>query len=182
MAMQQASAFLRECQRTGWKTGACQVLQARLKGCADPRLVYVDPSAGYSCGEAADPKLVAEAYARRCEQLVRSGPGGPNPCRPQGAQVDGRAISGVKDLCNDPKAYNTGEGCVVDLIAPNPSGFQRGGSVQEGIAVATGRLGGPLFVLPKPPPSPRGPQPRPGPGPQTGPGGSSPLLQGPRSR
>ena len=184
MAMQQASAFLRECQRTGWKTGPCQVLQARLKGCADPRLVYVDPSAGYSCGEAADPKLVAEAYARRCEQLVRSGPGGPNPCRPQGAQVDGRAISGVKDLCNDPKAYNTGEGCVVDLIAPNPSGFQRGGSVQEVIAVATGRLGGPIFVLPKPPPSPRGPQPRhgPAPGPQTGPGGSSPMLPGPGSR
>lgn len=162
-ALAQAQEFLRECQRTGWKTGACQTFQAREKGCPDPRLAYVDPGAGYACGDGPDPKLVAEAYARRCEQLVRFGPDGSNPCRPKAPELDVRAIKGVKDLCNDPKAYHTGEGCVVELVAPSPAGFQRGGTVQEVITIATSRLGGPIFVLPKPAPAPRGPQPMPGP-------------------
>lgn len=176
-AVARMQEFLRECQRTGWKTGACQVFAARAKGCPDPRLAYVDPGAGYACGEAADPKLVAEAYARRCEALVRPGPDGRNPCRPQAAQLDARQLQGVKDLCNDPKAYHTGEGCVVELTAPSPAGFQRGGTVQEVIAIATSRFGGPIFVLPKPAPIPRGPQPMPGPGtgPQPKPGASTGL-------
>ncbi len=180
-ALVQAQAFLRECQRTGWKTGACQVFQARVNRCPDPRLAYVDPGAGYACGESLDPKLVAEAYAKKCEQLTRPGPDGRNPCRPQAPEGDARAIKGAKDLCNDPKAYHTGEGCVAELLVPSPAGFQRGGSVQEVIAIATTRLGGPVFVLPKPAPAPGGPQPMPGPKPSTGPRGATtgPLLQPP---
>jgi hypothetical protein len=180
-AVAQAQAFLRECQRTGWKTGACQAFQARVKRCPDPRLAYVDPGAGYACGESADPKLVAEAYAKKCEQLARPGPDGRNPCQPQAPEGDARAIKGAKDLCNDPNAYHTGEGCVAELVVPNPAGFQRGGSVQEVLTIATTRLGGPVFVLPKPAPAPSGPQPMPGPQPSTGPRGtaSGPLLQPP---
>lgn len=166
-ALAQAQEFLRECQRTGWKTGACQVFAARAKGCPDPRLAYVDPGAGYACGESADPKLVAEAYAKRCEQLVRPGPDGSNPCRPKTPEFDVRAIKGLKDLCNDPKAYHTGEGCVVELVVPGPARLGLGPTVEEVIAIATNKFGGPIFVLPKPPPVPRGPQPMPGPG--TGP-------------
>lgn len=77
-------------------------------------------------------------------------------------------------MCNDPKAYHTGDGCVVELAVPSPAGFQRGGTLQEVIAIATSRFGGPIFVLPKPAPIPRGPQPMPGPatGPQPKPGAS----------
>lgn len=176
-ALAQAQEFLRECQRTGWKTGACQVFAARAKGCPDPRLAYVDPGAGYACGESADPKLVAEAYAKRCEQLVRPGPDGSNPCRPKTPEFDVRAIKGVKDLCNDPKAYHTGEGCVVELVVPGPARLGLGSTVEEVIAIATNKFGGPIFVLPKPPPTPRGPQPMPGPGtgPQPKPQGSTGL-------
>jgi hypothetical protein len=179
-AVARAQEFLRECQRTGWKTGACQVFRARQKNCPDPRLAYVDPGSGYACGEAPDPKLVAEAYAMRCEALVRLGPDGRNPCRPQAAQLDARQLQGVKDLCNDPKAYTTGEGCVVELVVPSPTSFQRGGTVQEVIAIANTRLGGPIFVLPKPAPAPRGPQPQPGPRTQGGPAGT--LLPPPSSK
>lgn len=178
-AVARMQQFLRECQRTGWKTAACQVFRARQKNCPDPRLAYVDPGSGYACGEAPDPKLVAEAYARRCEALVRPGPDGRNPCRPQTPPLDARRLQGVKDLCNDPKALTTGEGCVVELVAPSPAGFQRGGTVQEVIAIATTRLGGPIFVLPKPAPAPRGPQPQPGPRTQGAPAG--PLLSPPPS-
>jgi hypothetical protein len=166
-AVAQAQEFLRECHRTGWKTGACQVFAARAKGCPDPRLAYVDPGAGYACGESADPKLVAEAYAKRCEQLVRPRTDGSNPCRPKTPEFDVRAIKGVKDLCNDPKAYHTGEGCVVELVVPGPARLGLGSTVEEVITIATNKFGGPIFVLPKPPPVPRGPQPMPGPG--TGP-------------
>jgi hypothetical protein len=176
-AVAQAQEFLRECQRTAWKTGACQVFQARMNRCPDPRLAYVDPGAGYACGESPDPKLVAEAYARRCEQLARPGPDGRNPCRPQTPTGDPLVIKGVKDLCNDPLAYHTGDGCVAPLVVPSPASLL-GGSVQEVIVIATTRFGGPIFVLPKPAPVPRGPQPMPGPqpAPSPNPKGAAPAL------
>src|SRR6185295_3964654 len=53
-ALQTAREILGECQRTGWRHADCQSLLAKIKGCPDPALIYVDPDAGYACRATVD--------------------------------------------------------------------------------------------------------------------------------
>lgn len=165
--LQAAREILFECNRTGWKTAQCQSLAAKMNHCPDPKYIYVDPEAGYSCGEKIDPKAVKDAWSARCEELIKYGPGGNNPCQVPVVTGDGRFVEGKsKDICRDPRAHVDPDSgaCIVTLEAKNPSGAGQP-SVQELIVWALDRLGGPIVVLPRvPKPEPRpGTDPRPGP-------------------
>jgi len=162
--METARELLRECNRNGWKSTPCQQLQAKMNGCADPTLILVDPEAGYTCGAAVDPKAVAEAWRKRCEQLTRPGPDGGTPCSPPSVEGKGFVIRNRQgDVCTDPQAYvDPASGVCIRTLAVDTFGQP---NVQSIIDIALGRLGGPTFVLPSqtPPPPHPGPEPQPGP-------------------
>lgn len=163
-----AREFVRECNRTGWRTTACQQLNARMNGCPNPTQILVDPDQGYSCGQAADPKAVAEAWSRKCAQVTSPGPDGRTPCAPfSPLGGDGRIYAGgAQNLCADTRAFIDGgsDMCYTTLEARNPLAQ----SIEQLIAVISKQVGGPIIVLP--PPRPRGaaPEPRPRPRPGTG--------------
>lgn len=163
-ALDAARELLRECNRTGWKDFRCQQLNARMHGCPDPALILVDPEQGYSCGTSPDPEAVKDAWVKQCEQRVKYGPDGSNPCEPPKLEDLGRTGTGkVGDVCNDPKAYINPDNndCMATLQVDT---FGRV-NVQEIIVYGLNKIGGPIFVLPSrnPPPPQPGPQPRPGP-------------------
>lgn len=167
-ALQAAREILGECQRTAWRNGSCQALFAKLKGCADPSLILVDPDAGYVCGEKLDPEAIKNAMVDRCRQLKRPVPGGPDPCVPPDIDPSGRfARTGSSDdWCHSPLT-------LVDPEAPECIGtvtVQEFGTpdMQELLVWGLNKLGGPIVVLPNrhPSPSPKpGPDPRPAPEP-----------------
>lgn len=163
-ALDAARELLRECNRTGWKDFRCQQLHARMHGCPDPALILVDPEQGYSCGAGADPEAVKDAWVKKCEQRVKYGPDGSNPCEPPKLDGMGRVGSGrIGDICNDPKAYTNPDNndCIATLQV------DRFGQpdIQQIIVYGLNKIGGPIFVLPprNPPPPRPGPEPRPGP-------------------
>jgi hypothetical protein len=160
-----AREFLRECNRNGWKTYECQKLKSQMNGCPDPALILVDPGQGYSCGEKPDAEAVREAAVKRCEQRVKYGPGGANPCEPMAPSDTGLFLRGPKaDICNDPYAYvDPGQAACFGTFEIERVGQP---DFETILAMALERFGGPIFVLPKPPlPFPGGPDPRPGPRP-----------------
>ena len=166
-ALQAAREILRECQRVGWKGGRCEQLKARLSGCADPLISFIDPESGYTCGEAIDTEALKDAYVARCREVTRPDPNGPDPCVPPTFESSGRfAHHGPgEDLCNN----------LVAIVDPDSPQCLRvvtiprfGRSVEEVILWGLNKLGGPIVVLPTrgPGPSPNpGPDPRPGPNP-----------------
>ena len=166
-ALQAAREILGECQRTAWRSGSCQALAAKMKHCADPSLILVDPDAGYVCGAKPDPEAIKNAVVERCRQLKRPVPGGPDPCVPPQVDGDGRfAKQGSPDYwCHSPLA-------LVDPEAPDCLGTVTiqdfGPNIQEILVWGLNKLGGPIVFLPNrhpsPPPRP-GPDPRPGPKP-----------------
>jgi hypothetical protein len=161
-----ARETLRECNRNGWKSAACQRLAARMNGCPDPTQIYVDPDAGYSCGAAIDAEGVKDAWVEKCESTVKPGPGVDNPCEPPKVYGNGRYVQGDSlDICNDPRAMVDPDSgvCIGTLEVKTPFG-QPG--VQELIVLALDKIGGPIVVLPlgpKPPHPGNNPEPRPGP-------------------
>jgi hypothetical protein len=160
-----ARESLRECNRNGWTSAACQRLAARMHGCPDPTLIYVDPDAGYSCGAPLDAEAVKDAWVRKCESVVKTGPGADSPCKPPKMYGNGRYVQGNSgDVCNDPRAMVDPDSgvCIGTLEVKKPFG-QPG--IQELIVLALDKIGGPIVVLPlgQKPPNPRNPEPRPGP-------------------
>lgn len=163
--LQSARETLHECNRNGWKSHTCQSLAAKMNHCPDPALIFVDPDAGYSCGAAIDAEAVKDAWVEQCQELVKYGPGGDNPCKPPSMYGNGRYVQGNSgDICSDPRAMVNPESgvCIRTLEAKNPFG-QPG--IQELIVLALDKIGGPIVVLPlgPKPPRPGGPEPRPGP-------------------
>ena len=163
-ALQSAQELLRECHRTQWKDFRCQQLQARMSGCPDPALILVDPDQGYSCGAKVDPEAVKNAWVAKCEQRVKFGPDGPNPCEPPMIDGSGRFGQGkMGDICGNPYAQTDPDR---DECSTVTIGKQFGEiDIQELIVVFLNKFGGPLVVIPTnpyPPPRP-GPDPRPGP-------------------
>jgi hypothetical protein len=163
-ALAAARETLRECNRNGWKSAACQRLAARMNHCPDPTQIYVDPDAGYSCGAALDAEGVKDAWVKKCESTVKPGPGGDNPCKPPKVYGNGRYVQGNSDnVCNDPRAMVDPDSgvCIGTLEVKKPFG-QPG--IQELIVLALDKIGGPIVVLPQGPKPPHpGPEPRPGP-------------------
>lgn len=147
---------------------ACQQLNARMNGCPNPTQILVDPDQGYSCGQAADPKAVAEAWSRQCAQVTSPGPDGRTPCAPfTPLGGDGRVYAGgAQNLCADTRALIDGgsDMCYVTMDARNPLTQ----SIEQLIAVISKQFGGPIIVLP--PPRPRGAAPEPRPRPRPTPG------------
>lgn len=163
--LQSARETLRECNRNGWKSYTCQSLAAKMNHCPDPARIFVDPDAGYSCGAAIDAEAVKDAWVQQCQELVKYGPGGDNPCKPPNMYGNGRYVQGNSgDICSDPRAMVNPESgvCIRTLEVKNPVG-QPG--IQELIVLALDKIGGPIVVLPlgPKPPRPGGPDPRPGP-------------------
>lgn len=161
-AQQAARELLRECHRTKWQDFRCLQLQASMSGCPDPALILVDPDQGYSCGAKLDPEAVKDAWVAKCEQRVKFGPGGPNPCEPPVMDGAGRFGQGkMGDICSSPYAYidPNSEECSTVTI-----GKQFGQiDIQGLIVIALDKLGGPIVVIPtnpNPPPRP-GTDPRP---------------------
>ena len=164
-AMQAAREIIGECTRTGWRSGSCQELQAKMNGCADPTIMLVDPDAGYVCGEKMDAVAIKDAMVAKCRELKRPVPGGPDPCLPPDVDPSGRYASGNSpdNICNNPIA-------LVDPESPECLGtvrVQQFGqpNIQEILVWALNKLGGPMVFIPihHPPPHPGGPDPRPGP-------------------
>ena len=162
--MARARELLRECNRTGWKPHACASLQAKMNGCADPALIYVNPEEGYSCGEKADPEAVKNAWVANCERYVKYGPGGDNPCEPPVFEESGRAIrTKLGGVCSNTEAYvDPEQNACVGTLEVDSFGST---SIQEIIFIALEKIGGPIVVLPPPPPpgAPGGPSPEPRP-------------------
>lgn len=159
-----AREALRECNRTGWKATQCQQLNARMHGCPDPTLIYVDPESGYACGAKVDPQLVIDAWVEGCKAVTLPGPDS-DPCGPPKVNERGQiAWSSQKDICNNEIAY-VGDpeqaGCIGTLKVNNLVEQ----NVNELILYALNKLGGPIVVLPirDPPPPGVGPEPMPGP-------------------
>lgn len=165
MALQSARETLYECNRNGWKTQTCQSLQAKMNHCPDPALIYVDPDAGYSCGQAMDAEAVKDAWVQRCQEIVKYGPGGDNPCQPPKVAGNGRFVDGSgKDICLNPKAMvNPDSGVCVATLEVSKFGQT---DINQVIVLALDKIGGPIVVLPH---TPRPPSPRPGPEPRPGP-------------
>ena len=166
-ALQSARELLRECHRTKWKDFRCQQLRARMGGCPDPALILVDPDQGYSCGAKVDAEAVKNAWVAKCEQRVKFGPDGPNPCEPPMIDRSGRFGQGkMGDICGNPYAQTDPDR---DECSTVTIGKQFGEiDIQELIVVFLNKFGGPIVVIPtnpNPPPRP-GPDPRPGPGPK----------------
>ncbi|MCW5831056.1 MAG: hypothetical protein KIS78_01200 [Labilithrix sp.] len=159
-----ARELLRECHRTGWKTYACQKLRAQMNGCPDPALILVDPEQGYSCGDKPDPEAVRAAAVAQCEERVKYGPGGDNPCEPLSIDKSGLYYRGPGGLCNNPQAYvDPGQAsCTQSLRIPGDGRPDLNAIIVMGLD----KFGGPIFVLPPPPPpfDPNTPQPEPRPG------------------
>lgn len=166
-ALRAAREILRECQRVGWKGGRCEQLKARMHGCADPMISFIDPESGYTCGEPMDAEALKDAYVARCRQVTRPDPDGPDPCVPPSFESSGRyAHQGPgEDMCNSLIAIVDPESpqCLVTVSIP-----RHGRTLQEVLLVGLNKIGGPIVVLPTrdPHPSPNpGPDPRPGPNP-----------------
>jgi hypothetical protein len=169
-ALQEAREFLGQCQMTEWKSAECQSLKARLEGCPDPSLIYVDPEQGYSCRPNIDPQALRQAWMDRCEQLKRPTVDGSNPCSPPQVDSDSRFVEpgDRNQVCGGPQVYVTPDvepqdrSCVHVLQLPT---FEK--SLQQIYVWGLNNLGGPIVVFgPRTdsPPTP-GPQPRPGPDP-----------------
>lgn len=161
IVMQAALEMLRECNRTGWKDTRCQQLQAKMNGCPDPTLILVDPESGYSCGSAPDKEAVKEAWVKKCEQVVRYGPGDPSPCQPPKFESGGFLGYGkTGDVCNDPLAYvNPDAAECYGTLEVTKFGQQ---TIEEIAFWGLNNIGGPIIVFPKKSPKPPipGPQPR----------------------
>jgi vacuolar-type H+-ATPase subunit H len=167
--LQAAREILFECNRNGWKTAQCQSLAAKMNHCPDPKYIYLDPEAGYACGEKIDPQAVKDAWSARCEELVKYGPGGTDPCQAPVVNDDGRYVEGSSnDICRDTRAYVDADSgaCITTLEAKSPSGTGQP-SMQELIVWALDKIGGPIVVLPRIPKTK--PEPKPGTGPRPGP-------------
>lgn len=160
-AQQAARELLRECHRTKWKDFRCQQLQAMMSGCPDPALILVDPDQGYSCGAKVDPEAAKNAWVAKCEQRVKFGPDGPNPCEPPMIDGSGRFGQGkMGDICGNPYAQTDPDR---DECTTVTIGKQFGEiDIQELIVVFLNKFGGPIVVIPTNP----NPHPRPGPGPK----------------
>lgn len=162
-ALQGAREVLGECMRTGWRSGPCKSLEAKVKGCLEPELIYVDPDSGYECGQKIDPELLKNAWVEKCRELKRPVPGGPDPCEPPKVDATGRFVAegspewfcGNPLVLVDPDSPECLGTVTVQEFAPN---------LQKLLVWALNKLGGPIVVLPdrdpKPPPGP-GPEPRP---------------------
>jgi hypothetical protein len=168
-ALDNARAILRECNRTGWKDYSCQQLQAKMKGCPDPALIYVNPEQGYSCGEsldAAGKEALKEAWVAKCEELKHFDPNGPNPCSPP--TIDESSLTGrgaIGNVCNDPYAFvNPDSNECFATFDLNHAGYGEL-NVQQIAVWGLNKLGGLIIIIPSPNPTPPepGPLPRPGP-------------------
>ncbi len=167
-AVYAAREFVRECNRTGWRATGCQQLIARMNACPNPTQILVDPDQGYACGQAGDPKAVADAWSQKCAQVTTPGPDGRSPCAPL-TQLGGdpRVFgAGAQSLCANTKAFIDGgsDMCYVAMDARNPLTK----SIEQYIAIISKKVGGPIIVLPIPRPRGAGPDPRPGPKPADG--------------
>ncbi|MBL8981954.1 MAG: hypothetical protein JNL26_07210, partial [Gemmatimonadetes bacterium] len=143
-----ARELVAECHRTGWKATPCQQLMAKMKGCADPTLIYVDPDAGYACAPTVDPQLVIDAWTRLCEQNTTSGPEGGSPCNKPNPSSSGRTMQGDDQvLCGNPIALTDPEtdGCIAVLQIDTFGDTDIGGLIVWGQGV----FGGPIVVLPQ---------------------------------
>jgi hypothetical protein len=167
-ALQAARETLYECNRTGWKSAGCKSLEAKLHGCPQPELIYVDPDAGYACDPKVDPEALKDAWVAHCEEL-RRGVDGQNPCVKPDVDESGRLIAGQhvrSDLCNDPAALVDPEqnSCIAALVVPRPFGEP---SVHQLVVFGLNKFGGPVVVLTRKDPEPPkpGPEPRPNPNP-----------------
>jgi hypothetical protein len=190
-ALQQAREILYECNRSGWKSGDCRELWARFNHCPDPTQIMVDPEQGYVCGKPIDATALKAAWIARCEQLKRFGPDGSNPCQPPQLDPSGRFGRGVAGLiCGNPQAYVLpGSRECYTIIEVRPFGEP---DVQQLIVWGLNKLGGPIIILNRNPPSPEPHTGGPGPGgggsppggggggsPPGGAGGGSPAIGGP---
>lgn len=137
----QARETLLECSRVAWASGPCTVLAARLTGCPDPRLAYVDPAqGGLACQQAVDPEPVRKAWEQECESRTNGDVCGPKKT-PDGAVV--HPSDDPNDVCANPRAWVDGDTCVVQLPPPEVPRT----SLDDLLLFAFKNFGGPVITL-----------------------------------
>jgi hypothetical protein len=153
-AIAEATRVLSECNRTGWQNGECQALFARLNGCADPGLIYVDPDQGYACGEKLDAEAARQAFEDLCNERKRPGPDG-SPCGPPEIE-EGAVFAALdtQDICKNPYAHVEPEACTLEIAIPEPDK----NTWQAILAFGLTKLGGPGTLMPAPGPKPPPPK------------------------
>ncbi len=147
-ACELATTTVGECNRDGWKTAPCQILQSNLKGCADPLIARTNPDEPQACDmEEIDAETIKTVTFLACSKDTR--PLGPdvNPCEPMGATGLAHVyrLPGKDDnpLCSDPQAMVLPEDCIhtIEVIDVGPDW-------EEEIRQFQGIFGGPVGVFP----------------------------------
>jgi hypothetical protein len=179
------AAFIGECNRSGWKTSPCRILLGQLEGCSDPTVTDPAPDGGDAVGcKQADPdaKTIETMAALVCHMRIQPAPG-EDPCVP--TTSDGIVLNGWVRLapcreggdhplgpdgptiacdpnqdatpCGAPVAHTQEDQCLVNITVAQ---FGQK-NIDEILAIAGDKLGGPVFVVPMPkgPPIPGGPDP-----------------------
>ena len=168
------AAFVGECNSAGWKTSPCSIFLSRLEGCSDPTVTDPHPDGDGRVGCEQPPpdtetveRLAALVCNMRIYPLPDEDPCTPvesggividgwvrlAPCREAGDKplgADGPTIpcdsSGDATPCGNPAALTTEDQCVVSVEIAQ---FGEK-NIEEILAIAGDRLGGPSFVVPLP--------------------------------
>ncbi|HEY7412674.1 MAG TPA: hypothetical protein VII13_18175, partial [Vicinamibacteria bacterium] len=161
---QDLAQFISDCNAVGWQSGQCQIFLAQLNHCADPTIALTDGEGG-GCGA---PRVGDEEQAKRvafvvCNQHIKPAPGH-DPCSEGSLEGEVYEFALRRDPngppCENPYAMPDDEACsrTVSVVVTLQD------SADEIVRLAQERLGGPVFIVPKPatpPPHPGGPDPVP---------------------
>ena len=150
---QQISEFVGECNRDGWTNPDCKAFLDKMNGCLDGTVADpADPAEPCSIPPV-DAETAKEVFLLHCWALKKPVPG-EDPCS---KNIPGLAFvyqirtgAGGLDPCNDPHVRHTGEDCyptftLVKFDEVDINELQKWG---------LDKLGGPIFIIPKPAPEP----------------------------
>ena len=156
---QKVAEFIGECNRDGWRNPDCKSFLDRLNKCLDRTVADpADPSESCSTPRV-DPETVRDVVMLRCMSVRKPVPG-EDPCS---KRIDGQAFeyyfrtggAGL-DPCTDPHVRRTGEDCYPTFTIVKFGEID----LQELVKWGQDKFGGPIVVIPVPPPDPGDPLPR----------------------
>ncbi|MCI0451594.1 MAG: hypothetical protein L0Z51_04270 [Candidatus Latescibacteria bacterium] len=150
---QRVSEFIGECNRDGWQSPDCKVFLDKLNGCLDRTVADpADPAEPCSI-EPVDPEKAEEVFLLHCWGLRNPVPG-EDPCT---RTISGLAMEykirtggGGLDPCDDPYVRHTGEDCYPTFTLVKFGEVDINELQKWGLE----KLGGPVFIIPKPAPDP----------------------------
>jgi hypothetical protein len=153
----ETALFVAECNSNGWTSAECRRVKERMENCPDSTISLVNPDAEQGCGVAnVDPNEVERVVVLVCEMFINPVPG-EDPCIT--TEIETPVMRGyvpayvgddnlVEHICNDPRALTTGEGCAPSISLTSFTEI----NIQDIINEGQKHFGGPIIILPVPPP------------------------------